>query len=141
MGENKKNFKKKISIKSTLDDVIKVESEIVDILTEIGKVDKKVIFQIRLAFHEAIINVIVHTYKKDPNKDIDIVLDISDNSIVLTIRDYGNPVDVAKIKSRDLDDLREHGLGVHFYKTLMDIVEYSKPQDNGNIIKMIKNVN
>jgi serine/threonine-protein kinase RsbW len=134
-------YKKKTTLKSTLDNVLNFETNLVDSLTKLGKFDKKLIFQIRLAFHEAIINVIVHTYKKNPEKDIDVELIVEEEQITIVIRDYGQPIDISQIKSRDLDDLRENGLGVHFYKTLMDIVEYSKPTNNsGNIIKMIKNI-
>ncbi|MFW5891699.1 MAG: ATP-binding protein [bacterium] len=141
---NKKNdniIKKKITLKSTLEEVLEYEKEMVELLNETKRFTKKLVFQVRLAFHEAIINIIVHTYKKNPDKKIDVYLLVDDENIVITIRDYGNPVDIAKIKSRNLEELKESGLGVHFYKTLMDVVEYSNPEDNsGNIIKMIKKI-
>jgi serine/threonine-protein kinase RsbW len=141
--KERNNHKIKINetLKSTLNDVLEFENKLVDKLNSIRYIDKKMVFQIRLAFHEAIINIIVHTYKKNPNKDIDIEIVIDNESVSIKIRDYGKPVDVATIKSRDLDELKESGLGVHFYKTLMDIVEYSKPVNNsGNIIKLVKNL-
>jgi serine/threonine-protein kinase RsbW len=141
--KERNNHKIKINetLKSTLNDVLEFENKLVDKLNSISYIDKKMVFQIRLAFHEAIINIIVHTYKKNPNKDIDIEIVIDNESVSIKIRDYGKPVDVATIKSRDLDELKESGLGVHFYKTLMDIVEYSKPVNNsGNIIKLVKNL-
>ncbi len=135
-----RKFKKKTTLQSTLDEVLDFETRIVEYLSQLN-IDNRFIFQVRLAFHEAIINVIVHTYHKKPDKKIDVELVVDDDSITIIIRDYGETVDVAKIKSRDLDDLKESGLGVHFYKTLMDVIEYSKPaNDNGNIIKMVKNI-
>ncbi len=141
--KERNNHKIKINetLKSTLNDVLEFENKLVDKLNSISYIDKKMVFQIRLAFHEAIINIIVHTYKKNPNKDIDIEIVIDNESVSIKIRDYGKPVDVATIKSRDLDELKESGLGVHFYKTLMDNVEYSKPVNkSGNIIKLVKNL-
>ncbi len=138
---NKLKIKIKRTLKSNLNNILNFENELVEKLNNIGYIDKKIIFQIRLAFHEAIINVIIHTYKKNPDKDIDIEIEIKDNQLTMKIRDYGKPVDVATIKSRDLDELKENGLGVHFYKTLMDNVVYTRPDNNhGNIIILKKNL-
>lgn len=134
-------IKEKTTLNSTLDDIFQFESKLVKVLLGIKKISKNMAFEVRLAFHEAIINVVIHTYKKDPNKKIDVSLIVNGKTITVVIRDYGKPVEVSTIKSRDLNDLKQSGLGVHFYKTLMDIVEYSKPVNNlGNIIKMVKKI-
>jgi serine/threonine-protein kinase RsbW len=138
---NRHKIKIKRTLKSNLNNILNFENELVEKLNSLEYIDKKIIFQIRLAFHEAIINVIIHTYKKDPSNDIDIEIVVEHDLITIKIRDYGKPVDIATIKSRDLDELKENGLGVHFYKTLMDNVVYTRPDNNhGNIIILKKNL-
>lgn len=102
---------------------------------------KDVARDIVIAVDEACQNVIRHAYKGSPEGKI--VLDIGrhGDSIVLSLRDFAEPVDIAKIKPRDLDDLRPGGLGTHFIAEIMDEVEYLKPADGqGNILRMVKRI-
>jgi len=94
-----------------------------------------------IAVDEACQNVIRHAYKGAP--DGQVILDIGRNGddIVLSLRDFAAPVDVSKIKPRDLDDLRPGGLGTHFINEVMDEVEFLRPPDGeGNILRMVKRI-
>ncbi len=94
-----------------------------------------------IAVDEACQNVIRHAYKGA--RDGQVVLDIAreNNDIILSLRDFAEPVDVSKIKPRDLDDLRPGGLGTHFIREVMDEVEYMPPPDGeGNVLRMVKRI-
>jgi len=94
-----------------------------------------------IAVDEACQNVIRHAYKGSP--DGKIILDISrqGDGIILSLRDFADPVDVAKIKPRDLDDLRPGGLGTHFIREIMDEVDFLvPPEGDGNILRMVKRI-
>jgi len=94
-----------------------------------------------IAVDEACQNVIRHAYKGSP--DGKIVLDISrdGDSVVLNLRDFADAVDVAKIKPRELDDLRPGGLGTHFIREIMDEVDFLvPPEGDGNILRMVKRI-
>jgi anti-sigma regulatory factor (Ser/Thr protein kinase) len=49
-------------------------------------------------------------------------------------------VDPSSIKSRDLDDLRPGGLGVHIMNSCMDCLEYRRAKGGGTILTMVKRV-
>lgn len=94
-----------------------------------------------LAVDEACQNVIRHAYKGSP--DGKVVLDIGQKggNIFLSLRDYADPVDVSKVKPRDLDDLRPGGLGTHFIREVMDEVAFLTPPDGeGNVLRMVKRI-
>ncbi len=95
-----------------------------------------------LSVDEALTNIIKHAYHGAADEPIEI--EITPLSIPLPggmqicIRDYGKCVEPAKIKSRDLEDVRPGGLGVHIMNECMDSVEFAHPEDGGTLLTMVK---
>lgn len=92
-----------------------------------------------LAVNEACMNIIQHGYKGDEKGEI--ILEIFNNTdeIIFRLTDFAAPVDVCKIKGRDLQDIRPGGLGVYFMCECMDGVDYQHLADNaGNKLEMKK---
>ena len=58
--------------------------------------------------------------------------------VEIRIRDWGERVHPDKIKSRDLDDVRPGGLGVHIMSNCMDTVDYAHAEGGGTILTMIR---
>jgi sigma-B regulation protein RsbU (phosphoserine phosphatase) len=55
--------------------------------------------------------------------------------------DFAQPVEVAKIRSRPLDEVRPGGLGVHLMRSVMDHVEFLPPPAGiGNLLQMVKRI-
>ena len=75
-----------------------------------------------LAVDEALANVIRHGYQERTDEMIWINLwrVREPRGIRIVLDDLGRSVDPAKIKGRDLDDVRPGGLGVHIIKETMD---------------------
>ena len=95
--------------------------------------------RIVLAIDEAITNVIRHTYKNDPEGDIEITGNADTDALHISIRDFGPKPDLAKVQSRDLKDVRPGGLGCYFIKEIMDEVEYDiETHDVGTELKLTK---
>ena len=100
--------------------------------------------QIALAVDEALCNVIRHGY--DRRKDGPIWISLwplaADNGsgpgVMIVVEDEAKQVDPAVIKSRDLDQIRPGGLGVHIIKQVMDEVKYEKRQGSGMRLTLIK---
>ncbi|MBL4616041.1 MAG: SpoIIE family protein phosphatase [Magnetovibrio sp.] len=91
-----------------------------------------------LAVDEACQNVVRHAYAES---DGDMIVDIrrEGGTFTVLIRDFAAPVDVDKIKPRDLDDVRPGGLGVHFIREVMDDVKHLTPPDGqGNLLRLQK---
>lgn len=92
-----------------------------------------------LAVNEACMNIIQHAYEMDSNGRIDVSVMQEPNALVFQLRDYADRVDVSKVCSRDLDDVRPGGLGVHLIGSLMDECGFmDPPEGGGNLFQMKK---
>jgi anti-sigma regulatory factor (Ser/Thr protein kinase) len=106
--------------------------------------------QIALAVDEALCNVIRHGYDRASDKPIWVSLwpvgamqqpggkDCTTEALRIIIEDEARQVDPAVIKSRNLDDVRPGGLGVHIIRAVMDEVTYEKREKGGMRLTMIK---
>lgn len=101
--------------------------------------------RIKLAVDEALANVIRHGYHREFDKPIWLRLEPlpSNNGfpiggIRIVIEDEADQVDPKIIKSRDLDEVRPGGLGVHIIKEIMDEVVYEKRERVGMRLTMVK---
>lgn len=90
------------------------------------------------AVDEAVSNIITHTYDGKKNKSIVVILRALDDRLEVRLRDFGDKVNPKEIRSRDLDDVRPGGLGVHLIRSSMDEVHYNKSVKVGNELIMAK---
>lgn len=94
-----------------------------------------------LAVDEACQNVIRHAYQFDPNGRIIVTVQREGDSIIVLIRDFAPPIDVASVQPRDLDELRPGGLGTHLIREVLDGVEFlPTPLEGGNVLKLTKKI-
>jgi anti-sigma regulatory factor (Ser/Thr protein kinase) len=108
--------------------------------------DKETAERITVATVEAITNVIKHSYGGPCEKNVVMKLgkikcNGNTDALEIVIRDFGKQVDPEKIKSRDLDDVRPGGLGVHIMQSSMDEVEFTPAEDCGMRLRMVKYLN
>lgn len=98
--------------------------------------------KIVLSVDEAMTNIIRHAYQGAGDKPIEIQLTpiraSGRDALRICLRDYGRPVDRARIRSRDLADVRPGGLGVHIMNECMDQVDYSAAEGGGTLLTMLK---
>jgi anti-sigma regulatory factor (Ser/Thr protein kinase) len=97
--------------------------------------------QISLAVDEALCNVINHGYDRQPSGRIWLniwAIDGNDRGIRIQIDDYAKQVEPSTIRSRDLDDIRPGGLGVHIIKQVMDTAQYEKREEGGMRLTLFK---
>lgn len=100
--------------------------------------------QMALAVDEALCNVIRHGYGKAADRPIWISLyfhggvatpetqhDNPTQALEIRIEDEAKQVDPSQIKSRDLEEIRPGGLGVHIITEVMDEVRWEKRADRG----------
>jgi len=95
--------------------------------------------RICLAIDEAICNVIRHGYENDPDGRIELEISRiggSEPQLQIDILDRAKAVDLDTIRSRDLDEVRPGGLGVHIIKEIMSHVEYSHRDGGGMRLRM-----
>ncbi len=96
---------------------------------------------IMLTIDEALANVIKHGYDGQKGRPIDVLIERvcpeGRVGIRVLIRDSARQVAPETIKSRDLDDVRPGGLGVHLINSLMDEVVH-RPLGQGMELEMVK---
>ncbi|HHH44780.1 MAG TPA: ATP-binding protein [Gammaproteobacteria bacterium] len=106
---------------------------------DIAGLDQQATDAVVLAVNEACTNIIQHAYGMDPNGRIDVTLMQEQGALVIRLRDYAHRIDAEKVCSRDLDDVRPGGLGVHLIDCLMDEYGFIDPPEGvGNLFQMKK---
>ena len=95
--------------------------------------------EIQLAVNEALANIIEHAYSGRDDGLIELGVEMGeDKGLAINIRDYGEKVKKDAIRSRELDDLQDSGLGVFLINELMDTVEYNTENDEGTSLHLTK---
>lgn len=108
--------------------------------TQCGFNDKSA-SQVAMAVDEAMCNIHRHGYegRHDGIIEMSVTTCISPNSkIKIILEDQGKQVDLVTIKSRDLEDVKPGGLGVHLIQAIMDEVEWSHGDKGGMKVIMEK---
>ncbi len=91
-----------------------------------------------LAVDEACTNIIRHCYGNDYGQTIIVYVAVIGPRLQIGLRDFGPKRDSSEFKSRDLDDVRPGGLGMHFIYTTMDAVEFDDSLPRGTLLTLTK---
>jgi serine/threonine-protein kinase RsbW len=97
------------------------------------------------AVDEAITNIMRHSYKNHPGKPIQLhVRRVKQGTaggrgdgLEFLLCDRGPAVDPAKMQGRRLDEIKPGGLGLHFIRQSMDVVEFKRARGT-NLLRLIK---
>ncbi|MBI1749939.1 MAG: ATP-binding protein [Acidobacteria bacterium] len=108
-----------------------------------------------LAVDEALANIIRHAYDDRYDQTIELTcrrlgpdlgsdpgtpLDQVRDGLEFVLIDHGRPAAPEQMKSRDLNDVRPGGLGIHLITQIMDQVSY-EPRENCNQLRLVKLLN
>lgn len=97
---------------------------------DIEKID-----DIRMAVGEACNNVVLHSRG---SKSIDIVIEVNDELMKISVSDKGGGFEPGEIKNPDPEEYEGSGLGLFIIDALMDGLEVESQEDKGTTIRMIK---
>lgn len=94
---------------------------------------------------EALANVIRHAYEGKTGMPIEVICKRlwrdkqakEPQGMEIILVDSGIKVPIEKLKGRALDEIRPGGLGLHFIKQSMDVVEFSH-KDDKNFLRLVK---
>lgn len=116
--------------------ISKVVEEVIFIAQQRG-MGNAGIMSLRGSLSEILSNAIIHGSGKDPNKSIDIEVQIEDRKIKVTVKDSGNGFDYQKVDLEKIpDDLfAENGRGLFLIKSYVDDMYFA---DKGSSITIIK---
>jgi anti-sigma regulatory factor (Ser/Thr protein kinase) len=106
------------------------------------EVDRRAIVR---SVDEALANVVRHAYGGRPGLPIEMrcrrwsgkSIEGDRPGIEIVLQDQGIAVDPAKLKGRPLNEIRPGGLGLHFIRQSMDVVEFSR-KNGKNQLRMVK---
>ena len=91
------------------------------------KIDQDLKDELVLAIAEAAQNIVKHAYKdiETNNDKMEIKISLGKNDeLEIGFFDKGKPVDGAKVRHRNIDDVKPGGLGTFFIQEIMDAVEF-----------------
>jgi len=87
---------------------------------------------------EALVNAIKHANATDPDKDVQIRINVCDKELVIRVYDNGQGFDLDLVPVNGCSDpLNEKGRGIFIIRSLMDSVVYKKA-NGGNVLEMKK---
>lgn len=99
------------------------------------------------AVDEALTNIIRHTYDGAADRPIELAFrsvqqadsrqDSQSSGLEIVMSDHGPAIDPEKMCGRELADVKPGGLGLHFIRQSMDIVEFKRAEDT-NSLRLVK---
>ncbi len=141
MTKTFKNINKRLSVKSTTNNLSRIRDFIKKLSAQAG-FDDSLTNKIALATDEACTNIIKHAYKYSKVGKININASYSNTKLRISITDVGSHFNSSKVPEPDLqkyyDEKRVGGLGIFLMKKLMDEVKYSQTPSNRNKVTLIK---
>jgi serine/threonine-protein kinase RsbW len=111
-----------------------------DIAKELDKYDgdrATLAYHLNLVLTEAMANAIKYANAGDPQTMVHILINISNDEILIKVYDKGQGFDINAIPSPDFKKLEDRGRGIFIIKSLMDSVSYRKLR-GGNVLEMSK---
>ncbi len=108
---------------------------------EAAGLDAKSVFRCQMSVDEACTNVVEHAYGEADAGDIDVVCTIEPGTCTIQIVDTGKPFDPSSVPppkiSKDVQEIKPGGIGLHLMRELMDQVEFEF-DESGNRLVMVK---
>jgi len=128
------------TLDSTLDTVDHAEQKATRIATELGFGEDE-IMQISMAVREGAVNAVLHGNAYAPDKKVTLAFERTSDGLVITIRDQGKGLDLAKIPDPLAPEnlLKTSGRGIFLIRSFMDEVQIL-PSQTGTEIKLVKHV-
>jgi serine/threonine-protein kinase RsbW len=125
-----------IRIPSSTTEGQKVQERIISRLEEIG-FPARGIFGVRLALEEALVNAIKHGNGLDPNKEVFVFCQISQDKVRVVIEDQGPGFRLADVPDPTEDENLEKpgGRGIMLMRAFLSLVEYN---ERGNRVVLEK---
>ncbi len=131
---------KRVSVKNFDGDLARIPEIRNWVVEQLAKSDvsESQIIDIKVALTEALSNILRHAYENELVKPIGVKVQVDDERIEVTLRDFGKKFDVKEVPNPDLDSASEGGYGIYLMRTLLDGVQYI-PMKVGTKTVMWKN--
>jgi serine/threonine-protein kinase RsbW len=136
-----KNSLLRLSIGSDLEQVDLVGIVVQSALEQVA-VDPDAAQWLVMAAREAVINAIRHGNREQPDKKVEVAVDLEESEIVVRVEDRGRGFDPDSLPDPTAPDnlLRPSGRGIFLMRQFVDSVEYSFPSKRGTVVTMRKRI-
>lgn len=88
------------------------------------------------ALVEALDNIFRHAYQNAPGRPLALSLTAAADRVSVVLTDDGPEFDPRQAQLRDLNQLEEHGMGIHVMKALMTRLDYLRLPNGQNQLTM-----
>jgi serine/threonine-protein kinase RsbW len=99
-------------------------------------------YAVQMAVDEACSNIIEHAYGEQGVGDIECQCEVTEEGLIITLRDQARPFDPTAVADPDLDAQLERrplgGLGVYLMRQLVDSVDHHYEPGIGNVLILTK---
>jgi anti-sigma regulatory factor (Ser/Thr protein kinase) len=133
---------KVLVVPAALEEIERVRRFLRDVLHELALGEEDA-FKVELSLHEICVNIALYAYRDGRSGDLSVRVWRDDGTLVIEVRDRGVPFDPAQKPSPDLQARIRHGkrggLGVFFFKTLMDGFTYRREGEE-NVLTVFKRI-
>lgn len=130
------------SITGRENDITNFERELLEILLRILKNQEMIAHDIHFCVHEAILNIVQHTYKWDLSQILEIKVHSTDTEektiIEFYIRDYGDPVKYSIVPPSKISRFQLRKRGLYMISKIMDEFRLEPLEKIGNLTYMKK---
>jgi anti-sigma regulatory factor (Ser/Thr protein kinase) len=109
--------------------------EAIERLALAGGLDATSTGEVGLSVNEALANVMRHAYGGATDKPIDVAAWWQDDTLIVTIRDWGNGINPEAQPEKRHNPLKPGGLGLICIRKLMDEIKFA-PQPDGMLLTM-----
>jgi serine/threonine-protein kinase RsbW len=94
-------------------------------------------YHINVVLTEAMVNAIKYANVNEPDKLVHILINISEDEVMIKVFDKGQGFDINSIPAPNFGELEDRGRGIFLIRSLMDSVNYKRTR-NGNVLEMSK---
>lgn len=128
--------------RARLDDLERVH-HFIDEFARATDLNETLVFAVRLAIEEAVVNLIQHGYKQAPGP-IHLSIEADAHQVTVMIGDHAPPFPPDRAPQprlgHDLASRPIGGLGWHFIRAMMDEIRYRSDPEQGNVLTLIKDI-
>ena len=129
----------RIAIGSRYDHIDLIQIVVDDALARLG-LDDDSRHWVGIAVREAVANAIKHGNRQDPEKEVEVELDITPSEAVIRVQDHGEGFDPREIGDPLAPEnlLKPNGRGIFYMKNFMDEIQYSRSPEGGTVVTLRK---
>jgi len=126
-----------LTIGSRFENIELVQMTVDEILRDRGT-EEEVRHWIGLALREAVANAIKHGNRQDASKQVDIEVDVAQETVEIRVSDQGDGFDPGAVPDPLAPEnrFRADGRGIFYMRNLMDDVLYSFRPEGGTVVTM-----